>query len=491
MQATQRRWIERALVAVALAGVAFAAFLPHWDPLSGQANEYPVHLDEYIHWGYAKGIATDGTLAFRDPFSGSAPTADAPAVNERGFHAFLAAFVGLTGLDWVALFVYGPVVVAVFLALCAYALARRWGGGIYAIVLVATIPTTLRFLGPGFFVPIAFALPLFVLGLLALVSRPDAPWLALAIAAALWPIHAMAALILTAILGAWGLAYLRTSPLRAGLITACALLGFVLAAPVYAAHLDAGVATPSLSSSVATVRMYGWIPLVAAALGITALAASPRREDRTFAYAVGGATLALVVVLVVRARFDLEVFQLYDRSVLMVETLAALLGGTGLGILARRARRLRAGRALRWNPGATLAHVAIGALLVGNLVASVQAQAEDPEYVVLTPRQYEQIQLAGAQFPGVAGRAVVDGLHGLAFSDLTGRPTLFPVDPSSQGPPPIIREFFENGANDTALLVETRTILVVTDRPVLNEDLVAVGKGVYVLREDYVARMSP
>ena len=134
--------------------------LPHLE------NGYglPFHADEWVHWGYTRAFMETGGVDFANPFTGEAQSVHP----EIGFHAFLGCFTWLSGASLQTVFVYLPALIAALTGLAAYTLGdmgqRRFGLG--AAFFVAFLPTTIRFLGPSFLVPVALGL---LLALVALI----------------------------------------------------------------------------------------------------------------------------------------------------------------------------------------------------------------------------------------------------------------------------------------------------------------------------------
>ena len=181
-------WL-RALEGAALVGVLLfvgaVAYLPHTDAAfaSGEGNaylrlarvyedwlvdrttddyEYTVHVDENMHWARMAGMERAETLRFQGPFSGlpddRTPLELRGIVHERGFYYALLELKLLTGIEWIQIIRFLPAMWAAFTAFTVWAALRPWPGALVAAALVALIPTSARFLGPGFLVPIGFGM---------------------------------------------------------------------------------------------------------------------------------------------------------------------------------------------------------------------------------------------------------------------------------------------------------------------------------------------
>lgn len=488
---------RRVLLALVAAGIALVVFHPHWNPAQDRRYEYPVHMDEYVHWGYAKAVIDQGEVNFRHPFSGLAPGDFSlkSDLHEAGYWAYLGAFQRVTGVAWIPFFQYAPALIAVFLGLCVYALAERWGAGVEAAVWVICIPTTLRFLGPGFMVPIVFALPAIVLGLFCLFHTRTAGGLVAygVFAAALWPIHRIGAFAMFALAALYGLFLLGSRPTRGFAIWAIVSLPFLAAWDFYEGYLDFGFSiVPGLPATEYVLLWFGIPPLILANVGAASFLLGKRH-----AFAEGmSLTVAVLladVVILNRLYRGLDPFILYDRTYMILFVLASLLAGVGLSTLLVRLRA--------WQQRAKSPHVrflALGLIVLllltpaVTVAASANLQAGQAYYTVLTPKQMERYTLAAERLEPHQNRALVEGISTMPFSIITGRPTMYvhtPNDPFVDPAP--IRDFFARGGSDTHFLVANGVSVVVTHRTLENPDLREVAPGVYVLRDDYARRMAP
>ena len=80
------------------------------------------------------------------------------AVHEHGYHLLFAEVQELTGVGWQPMFEYLPAAWMAFISFGVYALLRPDPAAIPAAAFVGLIPSTARFWGRAFFVPIGFSL---------------------------------------------------------------------------------------------------------------------------------------------------------------------------------------------------------------------------------------------------------------------------------------------------------------------------------------------
>jgi hypothetical protein len=174
-------WKGAAVLAV-LGGVALVQSLPHlpgpganvltaYPGLASRAAEglvgtdypFPVHVDEHYHLSHQAAIERQGHIAILDPYDGKPQPTPLFSVegfrDERGFDVAMAQAHQLTGLSLPAQARLAPAVQSAVLAAVLYAALWPAPGALASAALVALLPTTVRFLGPAFLVPSAFALP--------------------------------------------------------------------------------------------------------------------------------------------------------------------------------------------------------------------------------------------------------------------------------------------------------------------------------------------
>ena len=100
----------------------YMAFIPHL------GYPYPLHLDEWTHLAYSNQIINGGgVFDLTDPFYGGAPIFN--QFYEVGFHLFWAIFHQISGILWIEIFRYFPIIIFMFTVLSVYILAKRQGFG--------------------------------------------------------------------------------------------------------------------------------------------------------------------------------------------------------------------------------------------------------------------------------------------------------------------------------------------------------------------------
>lgn len=131
--------IHAALLISALGLAFYTSLIPRLD------HAYPLHVDEWIHYDFSKHILENNVLR-------------AGSNHEDGFHIFTAIVTRATGLTELQVYRWMPSVTFTLTAFMVYLFARRFGCGLESAFLVSIVPTTIRFLGPAFMVPVAMAM---------------------------------------------------------------------------------------------------------------------------------------------------------------------------------------------------------------------------------------------------------------------------------------------------------------------------------------------
>ena len=134
----------------------FMMFLPHL------SNNYylPFHVDEWIHWSYSQSVMESGSTTFTNPYTGVGNTTHA----ETGFHICTACIAYLSSANLPSIFLFLPSIIGAFISLTAFNIGERSKRkfGLEAAFIIAFIPTTIRFLGPSFYVAVTLGLLLLI-----------------------------------------------------------------------------------------------------------------------------------------------------------------------------------------------------------------------------------------------------------------------------------------------------------------------------------------
>jgi hypothetical protein len=321
---------------VLILGLAFyVAFIPH------QGYSYPVHIDEWIHLAYSEEIVQEASaLGTQNPFTGT--EAGWSQTMEAGFDLLWAMVQQVTGISWLVLFRYFPAVIFMITVLAVYILGRREGFGWEAALGTCFILTTVRFLGPGFMVPVALGLLFIPLSLfLAFNFQGWRSYILLFIATAfLVSAHAYTAVGLIIILAPYIVLNLRKNVRHSLGITLALLVPFLIPFLVVwftwdyniilsrlgaflTAHTLTGAELPYILQ---VPYLYGYLPTFLFLAGIFMMARRGKLKD----YSLIIAPVLLLLLIGLFVHFQRGIQTLYDRSYLYLMLMMGIVGGYGL-----------------------------------------------------------------------------------------------------------------------------------------------------------------
>jgi hypothetical protein len=322
-----------------------AGLAGYWAGFSNLVTAYPYlhHVDGSIHFGNARAMMDHGGFPYDHWLSGGG--SQGPS-DETGFWYLLAALSWLGGQSLTQVAFHGKLVLVPVLAMAAWAYGSRDGTpyGLEAALLVPLIPSTHRFLGPAFLVPMTVVLTLGLAG--GILSRSRYRGRALAAGLVLGggglAIHSATAGLVALLVG-WGL-LLRVGGRRE------ALVGFGLAAAFAIGFLALVTRVPHLSRywwtmidawrTPQTVTKWGLSGGGAAYLqdqltrwvtglfGLGVVAAF--RGRRSSAQALVLSIPPIVAIMVAYQRWTRGFSSLYDRTFFYLGFLFLMVAGVGL-----------------------------------------------------------------------------------------------------------------------------------------------------------------
>ena len=492
----------------AIMGFAFyTSLIPRLD------YDYPLHEDEWTHFTEARSIAEEGTIPFLDPVTGedradpvTEETRSSPHF-EVGYQLFLAEFKLVTGLPWLAIFRYLPSALFALTALSAYLFGNRRGFGLEAALFACLVPTTVRFLGPAFAVPVAlglFLVPLILLLMSEFWPSRGLPVLLLPLLSFLFIAHAPTALFAGLIVAVYGLfqtlrrALSRRSTRRRALGHLAAVLGVVglSSLPLLAYNnwlVGAAAAEPLprelLEAPGSMVARLGYIPYPLFVLGLVLLARSGRRTDR----ALLATTVLVSAYAFLHYEFGVGNAALYSRSILYLSLLLLLIAGLATAWLRRWLAKTLSPR---WASGASLAAagVVLGAVMVPSLALNVEARYDETFYHRIGDTQYDDFVWIRDNLCSGYGRALTDPKFGRPFAAISGR-YAYAAIPATAAPvrPPRLDEArleLKEGVPDADWLRQHDVSIVYTTGRVESPELVKVHDRVYVLPDSEVCAPS-
>lgn len=322
------------LLVVALLGVAITAFIPHlgfkfneketpidvgvaayeWVTGAREGYMHPVHGDELRLWVHAadlqRGDVRYETIHLRS------------VVHELGFVMLWAYVQAMTGVDGEELIVYLPAMWSTFIAFALFATLRPHPCATLAALAFVLAPTTPRFLGMGFFVPIGFVLP-WALAAIILESRARRdPWSAIALTGVVgWSffVHliggfaVIAAILLLAGRRGWRREKWWWTPLAATAFLVIVSLAFF--SDDIASELGRQESREGQMRLDSTVFFedFGWAALGLWFIGTIALLVRPPSGAGEEAWVLAAASVVCVVLIVYTRFFNPGLYATYDR----------------------------------------------------------------------------------------------------------------------------------------------------------------------------------
>jgi hypothetical protein len=380
------------LLLLALSTAFYMGLIPKLD------YAYLLHVDEWIHMDSAKRVLEEQGVG-------------SPPHYEAGYHILLVELHALTGLDWFQLFRWLPPVFFTVTVLLTYLVGQRFGCGLESAFLATMVPTTIRFLGPAFGVPVALGMLAVPLCLYLFLSPNFGLRGALLGSLVLFFVgitHPTSALLLAAILviiAGWTVLGNRGN--RQGIVLgALGLLSIALPATVMLlwrqdqvvrvlkSLLEVGSPT-ALSPIPDAVDKFGVLPAALGALGAFSLGLGGSWR----CYAVVTAALMIGGVIFAHDRTLLGFQSLADRGWLHFMLLVALMGGYGLAKL--REGFQQAGTRLNLAVLRSLGVLVAGTLLTVAVVLGVRGHKAEFYYRLVDDATIADFQWATEQLaPG-------------------------------------------------------------------------------------------
>ena len=399
-----------------------------------------------------------------------------------------------------AIFRYLPSAVFALTALSAYVFASRRGFGLEAAFFACLVPTTVRFLGPAFAVPVALGL-FFVPLILFLVSHFWSsrllPLLLLPLLSFLFIAHAPTALFVSGIVAVYGLfgtlrrALSRRSVRGRALVhLATVFLVVGLSSLPFVAYNDWLVGSAAvepipqelLTAPGSMIERLGYIPYPLFVLGLVLLARSGRRIDRALLVT----TVLVAAYAFVYYEFGLGNGAIYSRSILYLSLLLLLIAAlatawlrTQLGALL--SPRMAAGGSL------VAAGLVLATAMLPSVAVNVDARYEETFYHRIGETQYDDFVWIRDNLCSGYERALTDPKFGRPFAAVSGR-YAFAAIPATSAPvrPQRLddaRLELKEGVPDADWLRENGVNIVYTTGRVESPELVKVHDRVYVLPE--------
>ncbi len=283
-------------------------FIPHLGYNS------PLHVDEWVHFQYSNHLSSGAPLYFGGEYHSL----------EAGFH-YLLANLNSIGIPYVFMFTFFASLITILICLGVFILARREfneTAGVFAVLFIALLKSTVEVLGPVFFVPMAIGMFFIIMGLflIKLNSKLIIPLLASILI--IHPPTAMAFLLLI------NIKFLIKRKDYMKNIRNQMIAGLI-ALPLYLnIFLSRGLGTVDylsftvISSALFIPRFLTWTIVIIAVIGIYFVT-----EKKNYSIAIY--ILALLAFIFIFYHYKIEVFIPYRRALMYLFLILAIPFGIG------------------------------------------------------------------------------------------------------------------------------------------------------------------
>lgn len=461
-----------------IALACFIVFIPNLD------YPYPVHIDEWVHIAYDNALLRASDINYSNPFTGT-PGKGIIGTLEVGFHILTGIFYKISGLSWMDIVRWLPPVFFAFTALSAYVLARREGFGWEAALFTCLIPTTVGIMGPAFFIPMAFCLPLFPLSLF-LIFNYRTIWSYLILAAFVGFMiitHATSAICFILLIVPCVLLYLRKEPKHGLILLMMGIIPFLITLPWTwdtisntAKSLLVQQPLPANHDLPKILKIYGWIPFTVGLLGTFWLAFKGGVKN----YSLVLGLLLLVAMLAVFFTLHYGVDLIYLRGIIFTLLILGIVAGAGLMAI----KKLKLPDSIPIPELARRVGYPLSlALVIAILVIAIPTRLDINYYHMIEEEDYETFVWIRDNIDDSHQKAILDPWKATPFTAITEKYTFARIHVASNELSRTANDFLANGCTDTNFLRENGITLIYTQQACNNPDLKEVHKWVYLLEE--------
>ena len=447
---------------ILLGVVVFASilnFYPHFNYL------HPLHTDE---WHY---IIRGQDLGDSRSFLEWART-----YPETGYLAMIALISSFSGIAWFDMALILPTLFFSYAIVLFFVLGRKYGPGHMMIFPLLLIPTSVRYLGPVFLVPLALFLVTFPLALMIrydnrLRSVIILPFL-LIFSALIHPPSTIALFLV--ILIASIVRFQKEKKRGVAVICILVLLSLLIVIPMelwvnrlkWNLISEQGyffLSPPSLSGY---LEVIGLLMLFLALIGATHII---RTKSGLGIIAVISSLVLIIILWIFVFIFPNynNVTALHDRILFCLIAVMTIPAGYGLWGLEHMDKRL--------------AFSAIAVILIVSTSLHIQADY----YHIVSNEEYDDFVWISENLNGTYGKAILDPWKAISFRAITGKSVYYSVPQGpSYGHETKMRQavdFLDNDCADTSFLIRNNITIVYTNGPCSNPELVKVHERVYVL----------
>lgn len=340
-------------------------FLPHIN------YNLPLHVDEWVHFQYSNHLSTNAPLYFGGEYKSL----------EAGFH-YLLATLNSIGIPYTFMFVYFASIITILISLSVFILTRKLfneTAGVYAVLFIAMLQSSVMILGPVFFVPMAVGM-FFIAMILYLIKINSKAWIILlASILIIHPPTAMAILVLINI----EFILIKKNYLKN---LASQLVAGLIALPLYLpVFLSKGVETINslnfsvISSALFVPRELGYLITAIAIFGIYFSMNAREKEKRN--YSIVAYVIALLAFIILFYQLKIEVFIPYRRALMYLFLILSIPFGLGCERIIHLAK----------NNKMRLMVVILLITLILSLSLSAKIESSKPIYKIINENEHQDL----------------------------------------------------------------------------------------------------
>jgi hypothetical protein len=372
--------------------------------------------------------------------------------------------------------------------LMVYILAEREGYGFEAALFTCLIPTTVGILGPALLVPVAMGLLFVPLSLYIVFNHKTWPsYLILCIITLfLLTMHPPSAVIIFTILIPYILLNIRNNFRHSLGMTLALVIPFVASfgwifdrlvhevRTLFSFQLyDANVSIPSI------IQAYGYLPIALGFLGTVLLLIKGGKKN--YGLVFGLLTLTLLLVVFIRLHYGVPI--LYERGLMYLMLMLAILAGAGLAWVRMVRFPIKSTNTIKFffarNAGSILC------LVIICVVMSIGIPSRQQTYYnqFINDEDYRAFVWIRDNLDEQYQKAVLDPWKATAFTAITQKNIYTRIHANVKASDKKAYDFLEDGCTDIVFLRENGISIVYGQYDCGNPDLIEIRKNVYIVRE--------
>ena len=419
--------------------------------------QYPLHVDEYVHFQYANHLSSNAPQYFGED----------KITLENGFHVLLAALNSL-GEPYLMIFRFLPILFTIILCLCVFITTRRIfnaESGLFAVLFIALLNSTPTIIGPMFLVPLSIGMILIALGIYFLEINSK---LFVFVLASLLIIHPPSALAYFIIINIFFIKNRKDSVRN----ISYEALAFLIALPLYIpTFIQKGTETVNNLSFTSIIpplfipRFIGYFAVLIIGIGIYY---SSMRKRYDIIYYV----LSFLFLILLFYKLDIEFFVPYARTLMYLFLIFSILFGYGCYKTANIGKSKHIKIAIAW------------ALIIIFVLTALPSKIDSTKYVyqVMNDKDYSAFNFIKDNTPK-GSVVIVDPWKANALTPFAEKQVYSRI---VQGPNEFyenrdleIKTFFSNGCSDVEFLKENNISVIYGNCD--NSELKEIYEGVYIV----------